>query len=238
MATLKHDRSGRGARGAIVLSAALLLAYATQEASAASAAAAASVSPAPAARSASADANLVAQIAQRLAGKSGVRAQFRQIQTLAALKAPLISTGSLLFVHERGVIWRVDTPYRATYVIGDGGVAEIDADGRRVARGAQRAGGVAQVSRIMRAILGGDLSALYSQFDVAASGTPAQWCLQLTPNQPQLAQALKGLRMEGGALLQTLTITAANGDTTHIDFSGSELVDAPTAAERDSFGAP
>jgi Outer membrane lipoprotein carrier protein LolA-like len=235
MATLKHDRSGRGARGAIVLSAALLLAYATQEASAASAAAAASVSPAPAARSASADANLVAQIAQRLAGKSGVRAQFRQIQTLAALKAPLISTGSLLFVRERGVIWRVDTPYRATYVIGDGGVAEIDANGRR---GAQRVGGAAQASRIMRAILGGDLSALYSQFDVAASGTPAQWCLQLTPNQPQLAQALKGLRMEGGALLQTLTITAANGDTTHIDFSGSELVDAPTAAERDSFGSP
>jgi hypothetical protein len=235
MATLRQDRWRRGARGTVVLSATLLLACAMQEAGAASAAAAASASPAPAARGAYADANLVAQVVQHLTGKSGVRAQFRQTQTLAALKAPLISTGSLLFVRERGVIWRVDTPYRATYVIGDGGVAEIDANGRR---GAQRVGGAAQVSRIMRAILGGDLSALYSQFDVAASGTPAQWCLQLTPNQPQLAQALKGLRLEGGALLQTLTITAANGDITRLDFSGSEIVDAPTPAERASFGGP
>ncbi|MEX3703139.1 outer membrane lipoprotein carrier protein LolA, partial [Paraburkholderia sp. BR14317] len=58
------------------------------------------------------DAALVSQIASRLARASGVRAHFTQTQTLAAMKAPLVSTGSLLFFRERGVIWQVETPYR------------------------------------------------------------------------------------------------------------------------------
>ncbi len=184
---------------------------------------------------ADADAALVARIAGQLAAKGSVRAQFSQTQTLAALSAPLVSTGALVFARDRGVIWRTDTPYRVTYVIGDAGVAKLDASGRRSTRGAPR-GGIAQVSQMMRAMLGGDLSALYSQFDVTAEGTPARWRLLLMPNQPQLAQALKSLRMEGGAFLQTLEMTAANGDTTRIDFSNSERIDALSPAELALFG--
>ncbi|KAA0088718.1 outer membrane lipoprotein carrier protein LolA [Paraburkholderia sp. T12-10] len=183
-----------------------------------------------------ADARLVARIAAQLAVKAGVRTTFRQTQTLAALSAPLVSTGTLVFAREHGVIWRTETPYRVTYVIGDAGVTKVDAGGRQSTRAAPR-GGVAQVSQMMRAMLGGDLSALYSQFDVAAAGTPARWHVLLTPNQPQLAQAVKALRMEGGMYLQTLEITAANGDTTRIAFSGSEGIDALSPAELALFGA-
>jgi outer membrane lipoprotein-sorting protein len=182
------------------------------------------------------DARLVSQIAARLAQAPGIRAQFKQTQTLAALKAPLVSTGTLLFMRERGVIWQIDSPIRTTYVIGDNGVTEIDASGKRIARAARSAGGVAQVSRMMRSMLGGDLSALYSQFDVTASGTPKQWQMQLSPNQPQLAQMLKGLRMAGGDFLQTLTITSANGDSTRIDFANSAAVTEPSSAERALLG--
>ncbi|CAE6686002.1 Outer-membrane lipoprotein carrier protein [Paraburkholderia aspalathi] len=182
---------------------------------------------------------LVSQIASRLAQAKGVRAQFTQTQTLAAMKQPLVSTGSLLFVRDRGVIWQIDTPYKATYVITDAGVAEVDANGQRVtAHSAQGTRGVAQVSKMMRAMLGGDLSALYSQFDVQAEGSAAQWRMQLTPNQPQIAQSIKGLQMNGGDYLQSLRITLANGDITKLDFAKSAAVSEPTPAERSLLGAP
>lgn len=182
---------------------------------------------------------LVSQVAAHLAQAHGVRAQFTQTQTLAAMKQPLVSTGSLLFFRERGVIWQIDTPYKATYVITDAGVAEVDANGKRVTtHGAQGARGVAQVSKMMRAMLGGDLSALYSQFDVQADGSVAQWRMQLKPNQPQLAQSIKGLQMSGGDFLQSLRITLANGDLTQLDFRNSTVVSEPTPAERTLFGAP
>lgn len=191
------------------------------------------------AEAANADSALVSQIASHLARAKGVRAQFTQTQTLAALREPLVSRGTLVFVRERGVIWRVDAPYKTSYVIGDAGVSEVDANGKRGnAKSAASVRGVAQVSKMMRAMLGGDLSALYSQFDVAAQGTPSQWKLELKPNQPQLAQAIKGLQMSGGAFLQTLRITLANGDITQIEFSNSEALVDLTPSERAALGAP
>lgn len=207
--------------------------------SAAAAAASAALPSAAAASSAGVAANdaaLVARIAGQLAQKGGVRTHFRQTRTLAALSSPLVSTGALVFERDRGVIWRMDTPYRVTYVIGDTSVKKIDAGGHSSTSALAR-GSMGQVSRMMRALVGGDLSALYSQFDVAASGTPARWRLQLTPNQPQLAQFVKALRMEGDAYLQMLEVTGANGDTTRIEFSGSEPVDALSPAELALFGA-
>jgi outer membrane lipoprotein-sorting protein len=186
---------------------------------------------------ATADATLVSGIAAQLAHQDSVRARFRQTQTLSALSAPLVSTGTLVFSPQRGVIWHTEKPRNMTVVIGNANVTAIDADGRRSTRGAG-SGGIAHVSKMLRAMLGGDLSALYSQFDVAAEGTTARWRLRLTPNQPQLEQAVKSLRMEGGAFLTMLEIVAANGDTTRIDFSGSERIDALSPAELAAFGAP
>jgi outer membrane lipoprotein-sorting protein len=207
--------------------------------------AAASVSPFGAAQAATqaqtqsgGNTALVSQVASRLAQTKGVRAQFTQTQTLSAMKQPLVSTGTLVFFRERGVIWRVDTPYKATYVIGDAGVSEVDANGKRInTKSAQGVRGVAQVSKMMRAMLGGDLSALYSQFDVDAQGTPSQWKLDLKPNQPQLAQSIKGLQMTGGEFLQSLRITLANGDVTQIEFAKSEAIDDLAPAERTLLGA-
>jgi outer membrane lipoprotein-sorting protein len=182
---------------------------------------------------------LVSQIAAHLAQAKGVRAQFTQTQTLAAMKQPLVSTGALLFFRERGVIWQIDTPYKATYVITDAGVTEVNAAGQRVTtHSAQGTRGVAQVSKMMRAMLGGDLSALYSQFDVQAEGSAAQWRMHLKPNQPQIAQSIKGLEMDGGDYLQSLRITLANGDVTKLDFTKSMAVTEPTPAERSLLGAP
>ena len=184
-------------------------------------------------------AGLVSQIAAQLGRASGIRARFTQTQTRAALKQPLVSSGSLLLARGRGVIWHIETPYQATYLITDAGVSEVNAAGQR-AGGASPHGtrGVAEVSRMMRAMLGGDLSALYSQFDVQATGTPAQWRMQLTPNQPQLAQAIKSLQMSGDSYLRTLRITLANGDVTTLDFSDSTTVTGLTSAEQQLFGAP
>jgi len=72
---------------------------------------------------------------------------------------------------------------------------------------------------------------------VDAQGTPSQWKLALKPNQPQLAQSIKGLQMTGGEFLQSLRITLANGDVTQIEFTKSEAVDDLSSDERTLLGA-
>ena len=181
---------------------------------------------------------LVSQVAAQLAQARGVRAQFVQTQTLQTLQKPLVSSGTLLFVRDQGAIWRIEQPTRMTYVMTDAGVTTLDANDKPMARGARNAAGVAQVSRMMRAMLAGDLSALYSQFSVNAQGNASRWQLKLTPAQPQLAQALRGLELAGDTYVRSIRIRSANGDETRIDFTGSTRVDAPSAADRILLGTP
>jgi len=95
-----------------------------------------------------------------------------------------------------------------------------------------------QVTQLMRAMLAGDVSGLYSQFRVSAEGTAAHWRLQLQPDQPQLAQAIKGITLSGGSFLQSLHIDLASGDAMQLDFTQCEALDALTPAEQAEFGAP
>ncbi|MGU7841458.1 LolA family protein [Burkholderia sp. AW33-5] len=187
--------------------------------------------PAPVAASRPSNAALVSDVAARLARVGAIRTDFRQTQTLSAMKQPLVSTGSMLFDRRSGVVWRIETPYKATYVITDSGVREVGADRHLVAPGGGGRG-VAQVSRMMRDMLGGDLSALYAQFDVDASGTPERWRMVVRPNQPQLAQAVRVLEMSGGTYLGRLDLTFANGNVTSLEFARPTPVDAPAPVER------
>lgn len=182
---------------------------------------------------------MVGQIAARLATASGVRAEFMQTQSLAAMQKPLVSTGSLVFLRGRGMIWRIATPYQAIYRITADGISEIDAQGvRKPAANPNGMRGMSQISRMLNAMLGGDLSALYSQFDVMPSGSLLQWQLLLTPNQPQLAQAVKQLVLRGGEHLQNIHIVLENGDSIQIEFLHSRDIDALTPAERNQLGVP
>jgi len=204
----------------------------------------ASVAWMPVAMAANANANapsqdvaLVQQVAAELGSHAAVRAGYVQTQTLAALSRPAISRGSLLFIRERGIIWRIESPYRATFIIGNQTVSEIGPDGKPLAGNSRALAGMEQMTAMMRAMLSGDLSALYSQFKVQASGTPARWQLHLTPDQPQLAQALKALDMSGGEYLTQLRITAANGDITQIEFVRTGAAPTLSADEQALLGA-
>jgi outer membrane lipoprotein-sorting protein len=201
------------------------------------AAASSAASGTASARSAN-DAALVARIAAHLARAAGIRAHFTQTQTLAAMKAPLVSTGSLAFYRDRGVIWRIETPYKSTWVMTDTRVVRIDASGRRVEGGAQSARGAAEMSKMMRALLAGDLSAVYAQFDVAAQGPLDHWELTLVPNQPQLAQSIRALQMAGGEYLRTLRVTLPNGDVTQLEFAGSAATTSVAPEDAALFEAP
>jgi outer membrane lipoprotein-sorting protein len=218
---------------AVVVLLAVPLASGQAHAAAASSAASGTAS----ARSAN-DAALVARIAAHLARAAGIRAHFTQTQTLAAMKAPLVSTGSLAFYRDRGVIWRIETPYKSTWVMTDTRVVRIDASGRRVEGGAQSARGAAEMSKMMRALLAGDLSALYAQFDVAAQGPLDHWELTLVPNQPQLAQSIRALQMAGGEYLRTLRVTLPNGDVTQLEFAGSAATTSVAPDDAALFEAP
>jgi hypothetical protein len=192
------------------------------------------------ARAAQSDTDLVRAIAQRLTQGAGLRARFTQKRTMAALNAPQTSRGDVLIARDFGVIWRIAEPYRAAYVIGAQGVTELDPNDMHVLPSGKRtraASGATQASAMARALASGDLSALYAQFDVRASGSPERWSLLLVPDQPQLRQVISSVRLEGGALLKSLSLNASNGDVTLIEFFDAVPFERLSDSDRAVFEA-
>ena len=75
-------------------------------------------------------------------------------------------------------------------------------------------------------------------FAVRAEGTLSHWQMVLTPNQPQIAQAIQSLTLSGGEYLQSLRVTTARGDVTQFDFTDTTAIAELAPAERSLFEAP
>ncbi len=175
----------------------------------------------------------LAAIRGRLERHDPLRAEFVQTKQMAALKRPLVINGHVLVSRTDGLLWVIDRPYRVTYVVRPQGIVEIGADGRRNVRTARDVPGLAQVGRVFQALLAADAAALGEYFDTSARGeSGGHWQLDLTPRQPQVAQFIRALRIEGGDYVDSVRLEEGGGDSTRIEFRNSRSGGALTAEER------
>lgn len=190
----------------------------------------------PAHAAAAADTATLSSLAEHVAQYPVVRADFTQTRQMAALKRPVVTAGKIVYSRERGVLWQIEKPYTMTYVLQDDKVVEIGADGQRRERQVQ---GLAEIGRVFRAVLSADTQALAGYFDIAVQGTAAQWTLELTPRQPQMAQFIARIQITGDQFVQTLRMQEAGGDSTSLRFRGTQGVAALSNAELQRFnGVP
>jgi outer membrane lipoprotein-sorting protein len=163
------------------------------------------------------DTALLDALSARFSKTPVVSSEFTQTRTLSALTRPVKSSGRLVYARDRGVIWQVDKPYRAMYVIDDEQIVEIDANNNRRAKSTKEAPAVAEVGRVFRSIVSGDRKTLVQYFGVAASGDASKWELRLTPKD-KVAPFLKGVTVRGGQFIDHISLTEPSGDRTDLAF--------------------
>jgi hypothetical protein len=142
--------------------------------------------------------DLADRIVERLASYPVVRAQFVQERSLASLTKPVISSGRLVFSRE-GLIWQVETPVKLALVYPASGSAE---------------GGAvqAEMGRLIRALIAGDLRELRTTFEVVPRGDLERWTLALRPKTSEVSQYLRGIELAGGQHLEAINVVEVNGD--------------------------
>ncbi len=134
--------------------------------------------------------------------------QFAQTATVAALTAPLVSSGSFYFDRNRGVSWHVERPISAHFVF------------RSTTDGPQpTAPNLGWVGQLLNAVLAGDLSALSRLFLVDGSLNADGWALILAPKSTAIARAISKIDIEGDASIHRIKLLEANGDDIAITFT-------------------
>ena len=181
------------------------------------------------------EAQALSPLLARLDKTNVIQASFTQTKILHALKRPLLTYGNIVFMRDKGVLWRIDKPYKAAYLLGPDSVTEVFADGRRRVRGINEVPALAQVGKVFQAIFQGDTQVLSNYFEIARHGDAARWRLELNP-KPQLAQFLKSIQAQGGEFLDRLDIAEANGDLTRIEFNNSRRDTPLSVPDQALFG--
>jgi hypothetical protein len=174
--------------------------------------------------------DLLAQLASQLEQHAIVKASFVQTRQMAALKRPIVTRGHMAFSRRDGVFWWIEQPLQVSYWLTEQRVVEIAADGSRREHDQRSNAAMAQVGRLMRAMLGAQTDALRQQFEIKVQGNPAQWEMELTPRQSQVARYIKELHISGGRFIESLRVQEVSGDLTTIRLSDSQvLADLPAA---------
>jgi hypothetical protein len=154
------------------------------------------------------------QLMATLARVKSASAQFVERKTLRVLDAPLVSSGTLLYVAPNQVEKITVLPERERVAIsGDKLTIESGSSDRPRTLSLANAPEIAAFVESIRATLAGDLPALDRFYRVALAGRPASWQLDLTPRAEKLGQLVHLIRISGSGEKITAVVTdEADGD--------------------------
>jgi hypothetical protein len=185
-----------------------------------------------------ANADDLATIRARLDKHPQIRADYVQTRRVADVQRPLIARGRMLVWGRDGVIWEIEQPFRAVYVLREDQTVEVSADGRETVRRAQDDAVSARVGRILNALVHGDAKSLEQWFGIDARMEGPRWSIVLTPRPGPIASFLKSMQIVGGDFVEATAIEETNGDNTRIEFRNYREAAPLSDAERRLLAVP
>ena len=181
------------------------------------------VATAPLARAQSSPAWGIGPLMRSLARVQAASATFAETKTLAMLKTPLQTSGTLRYVAPDYVRKTVLAPTRQDFVL-QKGVVTLTTGGRTQRFDLSEAPPLAGLVEGVRATLAGDLPTLQRYYTVALSGSADTWQLLLRPRGAGLSHFLSWLSVRGSENRVTeIDSGGARGDLTRM--SVDETID-------------
>jgi len=140
--------------------------------------------------------------------------QFTEVKSSELLKQPIESRGTLTYIAPARLEKHTLTPREERFVVDrDAVVIERPARQERIEFGLDQYPAVRAFVESIRGTLAGDLAALRRHYRVELEGTSADWRLHLLPSDPQMAELVLKILIEGaGSQVRRIEILEASGD--------------------------
>lgn len=148
-----------------------------------------------------------------------IRGDFEQTKLIKGFKKPLVSRGHFLMARGQGIQWITTAPFPSSLVVTrdrltmatEGGVQQMDA---------RQEPGLRAVNELLMAVLGGDLRALNTRFEVDGGLQGAQgWRMTLIPKDAALSRFITRIDMVGDRHVQQVRLSEGSGDESRIHFA-------------------
>lgn len=174
----------------------------------------------------------LARLGQQLSEPEIIRGAFTQEKHLRALPQPLVSLGRFVLARDHGLLWLLQQPVQQDYRISEKGIARRDPSGWQPT---DQQGPAARQNELFLAVLQGDTDALRDDFELELSGTAQVWTLSLTPRSKLLGQIFTAILISGGATAERIELLEAQGDSTVLLLTDSQIDDQLSPTELHDF---
>lgn len=175
----------------------------------------------------------IAIASQKIAAGQMLNGRFLLNRHLAGFSRELQSEGTFTLVPDKGLIWRVATPFASTAAITPNGILQLTGGEEAMRLPASSQPGLSQLFTVLSAAVSGDVAHLEQLFTVRQSGTADQWKIVLEPlaaDAGKVAQ-VKSLTLNGSTHVETADIDKGGGDTDRIVFSGQTITPSTLSAD-------
>jgi len=154
-----------------------------------------------------------------------VQADFTEEKTLHILSHPLESKGTLLFSPQQGVFRVMQEPVHQELLITRAQLTQKDAQGNIQHMGVRGQPAAQAFVDVFLSFFSGDRRGWEKTFETVFSGSERAWTIALIPRRKSPAKkVLRKILLEGHeGVLDTMTLTEANGDETHTQYSRQQV---------------
>lgn len=154
----------------------------------------------------------LAELMKLLAQRGSGEARYTEQRWVAGLEQPLRSTGTLSFQAPDRLARTTEQPRAETFVV-EGNRVTMERGGRKRQMMLDTVPELAAFVAALRGTLTGDTASLQQYFQATVAGTAARWSITLKPLEPQLAQVLRQVKLDGQrSELRQLELQLADGD--------------------------
>jgi outer membrane lipoprotein-sorting protein len=149
-----------------------------------------------------------------LAANAAGTVRFNETRSSPILKQPIETSGTMTFTPPARLERRTLKPRAERFVV-DGDTLTVDTNGdKRTLRLADFPALRASIESL-RATLSGDLATLRRYYRVELGGTESQWQLLLLPREPEMAELVRSIRIDGmRSRIVRVEVFEASGDRT------------------------
>ncbi|MBN1799477.1 MAG: outer membrane lipoprotein carrier protein LolA [Spirochaetales bacterium] len=178
----------------------------------------------------------VKAISARIASHKLIKASFTQTKKISRLSRTLNSTGKMIFVVDRGLLWEVISPFPSVTIITSDRLVQKSASGKISTLSARDNDTFKRFSSTIQAIFKGNLPELERDFEIYYyKDTPSTWTIGLKPRDRTLRDIISSIEIHGAVDLEKFILTEANGDTVSYEFADITYPVELSAADEKAF---
>lgn len=143
------------------------------------------------------------------------RANFIQNKTIKGLSRPLQSHGQLVLFPDQGLLYRVEKPVQAAYLMGDSGLV-IEEAGQRKKLSVQEAPWLRAMAQLLPNVIGGNKEKLTESFAIESLPREQGFHWRCVPHDGAFRKALPVMDIYGDKTVQRVVYSDSVGGSTEL----------------------